>query len=74
MSSTKNINALRDFLAEHDSVAVLTGAGVSTASGIPDYRDRNGEWQDLIVMRCDLATLWNELEHMIHESDWRRHR
>ena len=42
---------------------------------IPDeVRDRNGEWQDLIVMRCDLATLWNELEHMIHESDWRRHR
>lgn len=42
---------------------------------IPDeVRDRDGVWQDLIVMRCDLATLWNELEHMLHESDWRRHR
>ena len=42
---------------------------------IPDeVRDRDGVWQDLIVMRCDLATLWNELEHMLQESDWRRHR
>ncbi|MEO7497666.1 MAG: NAD-dependent protein deacetylase [Massilia sp.] len=33
---------LADFLARHDNVLALTGAGVSTASGIPDYRDRDG--------------------------------
>lgn len=27
------------------SVTVLTGAGVSTASGIPGYRDRDGNWK-----------------------------
>jgi NAD-dependent SIR2 family protein deacetylase len=33
---------LADFLARHPDVLVLTGAGISTASGIPDYRDRDG--------------------------------
>ena len=33
---------LADFLARHPKTLVLTGAGLSTASGIPDYRDRDG--------------------------------
>ncbi len=37
--------ALAAFLARAGSVTVLTGAGVSTASGIPGYRDRNGDWK-----------------------------
>lgn len=36
---------LAEFLAGKQSVAVVTGAGVSTSSGIPDYRDRNGDWK-----------------------------
>ncbi|NND47409.1 MAG: NAD-dependent protein deacetylase [Woeseiaceae bacterium] len=39
------IEALADFLARNAPLAVLSGAGVSTASGIPDYRDRNGDWK-----------------------------
>lgn len=35
-------DALADFLAHHPKTLVLTGAGLSTASGIPDYRDRDG--------------------------------
>jgi len=34
--------ALADFLARHPHALVLTGAGLSTASGIPDYRGRDG--------------------------------
>lgn len=37
--------ALRDFVLDHRRLFVLTGAGCSTDSGIPDYRDREGEWK-----------------------------
>lgn len=37
--------SLRDWLGRHQRVFVLTGAGCSTASGIPDYRDANGDWK-----------------------------
>jgi len=36
---------LRQFIERHPRLAVLTGAGVSTRSGIPDYRDEQGEWK-----------------------------
>lgn len=36
---------LAAFLADHRRLFVLTGAGVSTASGIPDYRDADGAWK-----------------------------
>ncbi|KQP35333.1 NAD-dependent protein deacetylase [Pseudorhodoferax sp. Leaf274] len=37
--------ALAAFVARHARLLVLTGAGVSTESGIPDYRDANGDWK-----------------------------
>lgn len=37
--------ALAEFLTKHARVTVLTGAGLSTGSGIPDYRDRDGNWK-----------------------------
>ena len=40
-----SLDSLRRFLDRIPSVTVLTGAGVSTASGIPDYRDDNGKWK-----------------------------
>ena len=36
---------LADFIDRHERLFVLTGAGCSTDSGIPDYRDTNGEWK-----------------------------
>ena len=36
---------LRHWIANHRRVFALSGAGCSTASGIPDYRDDEGEWK-----------------------------
>ncbi|WP_241970347.1 NAD-dependent protein deacetylase [Idiomarina seosinensis] len=40
-----NIRELERFLETNKPVTVLTGAGLSTASGIPDYRDSDGNWK-----------------------------
>lgn len=37
--------ALHDFVRRHPRLFVLTGAGISTDSGIPGYRDENGAWK-----------------------------
>jgi NAD-dependent SIR2 family protein deacetylase len=42
LNSTKQIDQLASFLHQHRNVLVLTGAGLSTDSGIPDYRDKDG--------------------------------
>jgi len=36
---------LADFIRRHPRLLILTGAGVSTDSGIPDYRDGEGSWK-----------------------------
>lgn len=36
------LQALVEFIRRHPRLLVLTGAGCSTASGIPDYRDQQG--------------------------------
>ena len=40
-----NVEQLAAWLAARANVAVITGAGVSTESGIPDYRDGDGNWK-----------------------------
>ncbi len=37
--------ALADFLRGPSRLAIVSGAGISTASGIPDYRGRDGQWR-----------------------------
>lgn len=38
-------NGLQDFIDRHRRLFVLTGAGCSTNSGLPDYRDAYGQWK-----------------------------
>jgi NAD-dependent SIR2 family protein deacetylase len=37
--------SLQDFVDRHRRLFILTGAGCSTRSGIPDYRDADGQWK-----------------------------
>lgn len=42
------------FANTHRRLLVLTGAGCSTAAGIPDYRDADGQWKRSEPMRFQL--------------------
>ena len=45
MPEAPSLEALKGFIDRHKRLFVLTGAGVSTGSGIPDYRDADGQWK-----------------------------
>ena len=40
----REIETVRDWVAHARKIAVLTGAGISTDSGIPDFRGPQGLW------------------------------
>jgi len=44
-SASMSRSALEEFVDRHPRLFVLTGAGCSTNSGIPDYRDSHGNWK-----------------------------
>jgi NAD-dependent deacetylase len=44
VAATVNISDVGQWLAESERTTVLTGAGISTASGIPDFRGPQGLW------------------------------
>lgn len=45
MNEFERIDRLVDFVAGRERLLVLTGAGCSTESGIPAYRDERAHWQ-----------------------------
>jgi NAD-dependent deacetylase len=70
---SESIDRLRDRLHRASRITVLTGAGVSAASGVPTFRGPDGVWRtyrsaDLATpdaFRCDSKLVWEWY-------DWRR--
>ncbi|OWZ84524.1 NAD-dependent protein deacylase [Natranaerobius trueperi] len=50
MDNYNNIEQLKDFIMESRNPYVLTGAGISTESGIPDFRSKDGLWNTIDPM------------------------
>ena len=47
---TKEVEKLQELIDNHDNIVFFGGAGVSTESGIPDFRSQDG----LYNMKCQL--------------------
>lgn len=47
-----SISTLRQWLGERERIVVLSGAGMSTESGIPDFRSNSGVWNNPDLMEA----------------------
>ncbi|WPS85632.1 NAD-dependent deacylase (plasmid) [Brevibacillus halotolerans] len=57
------IQTLADWIRQANKITILSGAGISTESGIPDFRSSNGVWT------CDLSR-----QELMSLSYFNRHR
>jgi NAD-dependent deacetylase len=68
MSGTRDdIETVKQWIDETDRIVVLTGAGISTDSGIPDFRGPQGVWT-----KNPAAEKAANLQHYISEPEARR--
>lgn len=61
------VDEARSLLADAHAVTVLTGAGISTDSGIPDFRGPNGLWT-----KNPKAERTSNIEHYVRDPEVRR--
>ncbi|MCA0983719.1 NAD-dependent protein deacylase [Halobacillus yeomjeoni] len=66
-----NIKTLALHIRSAESIVVLTGAGVSTASGIPDFRSSEGLWTEDESREYFMSTSYFEQEP---EDFWKKYK
>lgn len=49
----KTVSKIAGWLADTQRTAISTGVGVSTESGIPDFRSQGGVWSKYRTVYCD---------------------
>jgi hypothetical protein len=66
------VKMMRPQLAAH---SIFRRLGFREDATLRDYvLDQSGKRQDLILMRCDLKALWEEMEDYFAKTDWQRTR
>jgi NAD-dependent deacetylase len=58
------INELKRLINQNPNFVILTGAGVSTASGIPDFRGKNG-----LYNKIKNAEYYLSIDALLNEPD-----
>lgn len=53
---TSAIEHLRELIDEASNIVILTGAGISTESGVPDFRSPGGLWEKFRIVEYDEYT------------------
>jgi L-amino acid N-acyltransferase YncA len=57
------------------ALSIFRRLGFREEVSLHDYvRDQAGRKQDLVLMRCDLEALWQEMEDFLATGDWERTR
>jgi len=66
MKNDPTISLVADLLAQSPDTVVLTGAGISTEAGIPDFRGKNGIYkqigEDKVYSIINIQTFWRDPE------------
>ena len=67
------MHAVREWLRDASSIAVLTGAGVSAESGVPTFRGNNGLWRQHRAEDLATPSAFARDPKLVWEwYDWRR--
>jgi NAD-dependent deacetylase len=67
------MHAVREWLRDASSIAVLTGAGVSAESGVPTFRGNNGLWKQYRAEELATPGAFARDPKLVWEwYDWRR--
>jgi NAD-dependent deacetylase len=71
MQPTESIDVVREWITASRRVVVLTGAGISTDSGIPDFRGPQGVWTRNPAAEAQ-STIRNYLaDSQVRQAAWR---